>query len=361
MGVYKSKRDGTWCYRFEYKKKLYTKYGFAFEKEAKTAERSKLRELELNAQVDTEAATGFFPVICDRFYEAYASTLKNAYNYKSRLPLIKDCPSLQKPLNEIEQQDIREFRRYIKTKAKLSDLTVNHYHAHVKAVINWWIKEKKLTMINAAETEKMAKTQKVKVRFLYPAEEEILTPFMQRHPKLWPYYVIGLKTGLRLANICDMRVKDVDFVLDQIFIPVTKNGESGYIPIVEELRPYLQEWVKGKGPNDYVVGNYLNKTVSHLFPKLAKEAGVPNFTFHCLRHTYVNNLLSQKQSLYDVSKLILKKDYRSTESHYGHLAMAHLKKVANNVPRLSVSTSESLQKSLQPSQTPLTLNQKTVE
>jgi len=78
--------------------------------------------------------------------------------------------------------------------------TVNHYHATLKAVINWARKQRLFFGENPAWGVEMAKVEKAKVRFLYPSEEKRLTPAVAKDARLWPFYVLALHTGMRLGN-----------------------------------------------------------------------------------------------------------------------------------------------------------------
>lgn len=320
---------GNWFYRFEVDHTRYQEYGFATKDEARAAERKKIADVEAGKKPLSVGAKHLtFTEAARTFYDDYARTLKHEKDYRCRLPFIAEVFKGKK-LVEITRDDIRALREAVKaTGAK--EHTANHYHAHVKALFNWWIEEKELPIRNPAEGVEMASVPKARVRFLYPAEEKILEPFLREHyPRLWPYYRLGLDTGLREANVCGMKVGDVDFVLGQIFVPHTKNGESGYIPIKDTLRPLLAGWMAGKSADQFVMDGYAANTVSNQFTIACREAGIDDFTFHCLRHSFAYKLLSRGVSLYIVSKLLLHKDSRVTEQHYGHLAGSDLAAAVN--------------------------------
>lgn len=343
MGIYKSKRDGNWFYQFKRNKVCYNAYGFASKQEARDAEDVRLKSVtsgkrELGADIRSIS----FAKAAEVFYDEHAYKLNHEGDYRHRLPIIVKCPNLQKRLIDVKKDDIKALREWVaqtqKTKkwvnGKLEEqpvkpLTVNHYHAHVKAVFQWWIDEKELDIANPAGRVEMASTPKARVRFLYPGEEKLLTPVIQQWPQMWPYYVTGLETGLRQGNLTQMRVRDVDLVLGQIFIPISKNGESGYIPISDRLRPWIESWMRGKQPEDRLLGTYTPNSVSNRFTLLVREAGLADFNFHCLRHTFAYYHLSRGESIYKVSKLLLHKDVRVTQQHYGHLATADLASVVN--------------------------------
>jgi integrase len=75
----------------------------------------------------------------------------------------------------------------------------------------------------------MAKVEKAKVRFLYPAEEKRLTPVVAKDSKLWPYYLVGLYTGMRIGELTDLTVKDFnEYPQPMLFIARTRRrAEAG--------------------------------------------------------------------------------------------------------------------------------------
>lgn len=164
----------------------------------------------------------------------------------------------------------------------------------------------------------------------------MLTKIVFEDARIWPYYLLALSTGLRLGNLCRMKGEDVDFSLGKIFVPTSKNGKSGYIPITEELVPILQALIKG--PKQLVLGSYTPSGISHIFPELAKAADVLNFHFHDLRHTFAYHLLSQGESIYKVSKLLLHSSVRVTEEHYGHMAIQDLQSTSDKLSGVYAAT-----------------------
>src|SRR5581483_8713090 len=83
--------------------------------------------------------------------------------------------------------------------------------------------------------------------FLYPEEEKRLTPVVARMPRLWPYYVIALHTGMRLGEISAMRVKDIQlYPTPMIFVPNSKTKRSRYVPLHGLALDVVKDRLKGR-------------------------------------------------------------------------------------------------------------------
>lgn len=354
MSVKTRPRDGTWFYRFNQDRQTYQGYGYATAKLAKAAENTRIKEI----QDGKKTSSSDFKQLSIRdaaqaFYDNHAIKLEGWYSYKAQLVVIAEF-FRNKRLVDLTKDNIRDFCEHVRTNVKtkvwkggeilivpISEHTVQHYFTAIKTIINWWIKEKGFNLPNIAAQIKLKEIPKARVRFLYPSEEKILTPAVEKDGRIWKHYYTALETGLRQWNLCSMKVMDIDFTLNKIFIPISKNGRSGYVPISDRLRLKLIEWTRGKQPTDFALGNIQQTTVSHAFTDIVRAAKIEDFTFHDLRHTFAYNLLRQGEPIYIVSKLLLHRNVKTTEEHYGHLAVSDLGTSVNRVNGIiSVSREE---------------------
>ena len=122
----------------------------------------------------------------------------------------------------------------------VTDHTVRHYNASLRTFFNRLIAEGQWEGKNPALMVPLKKVQKPRVRFFYGQELLDLEQSFRSHAEMWPYYVMGLHTGCRIEELMHMRVKDVDPILGQVFLPDTKNGRSRYV----HLSPNMIDFVK---------------------------------------------------------------------------------------------------------------------
>lgn len=152
-----------------------------------------------------------------------------------------------------------------------------------------------------------------------------------------------LYTGMRKAELENLRWQEVDFKRNQIMIRrkedwQPKSGERD-IPISETLYELLQElWDKSKQikKTDYVFqvkkqGRSRNWMRSRLI-KIGAEAQIDDLTkLHTLRHTFASHLVMQGVDLASVSKLLGHSDIETTMI-YAHLAPEHLARTITKLP-----------------------------
>jgi len=112
---------------------------------------------------------------------------------------------------------------------------------------------------------------------------------------------------------------------------VTKNGERREIPINDTVRKELQSLTR-RLDVPYVF--YDSKTgkpygeIKKSFASACRRAGIKDFRFHDLRHTFASHLVMSGVDLTTVKELLGHKDIRMT-LRYAHLAPSHKVRAVN--------------------------------
>ncbi len=321
--------EGSWYYRFNCGKRPYREQGFSTRAEALAAEALKKAEAVRRSSGGQEFNDSLrLGDACDTYFEEYTLPLKShAKGDRAHIAAIKKYFGNRR-IRDITPRDVESFRRWVFKNAKgisrpqVSPHTVNRYHACLKAIINWMKKKRLYFGENPAWGVEMATVEKARVRFLLPEEEKRLTPIVARSERLWPFYVIGLNTGMRVSEICAIRMKDVIFYPEpMVFVAHSKTKRSRYVPLSEMARKLLMERARDHQdePERRVLDQVQSQMVSRWFKEACQEARVPDFTFHCLRHSFTAHMLSNGVPIYKVSKMLGHSTVTTTESHYGHL------------------------------------------
>ncbi len=137
------------------------------------------------------------------------------------------------------------------------------------------------------------------------------------------YVLVSLYTGARQHNVIAMRWDDIS--LDEMVwtIPVTKNGESLVVDLVEEVRPILirrrirmphdAEWVF---PDPDRATGHMKRPWFH-WRKFLKAAGIQDLRMHDLRHTHASWLIETGADISDVQAALGHKKIE-TSLRYAH-------------------------------------------
>jgi integrase len=136
----------------------------------------------------------------------------------------------------------------------------------------------------------------------------------------------------------DLMWENVDLATNVATIPRTKNGESVTIPLnAAALRALAIFRARGEGSGRVVrniAGETLNVT-AHWFVDAVKVAGIKNFRWHDLRHTFATRLRKKGVSLFNIAELLGHKGLAMTK-RYAHVDAEDLHE---NVARLDGSFS----------------------
>jgi integrase len=176
----------------------------------------------------------------------------------------------------------------------------------------------------------MLKENNQRMRYLSYEECQTLIDVCESHLK--PIVITALNTGMRKGEILNLKWDDVDLKNGFIFVRETKNGDRRDIPINQKLRSALESLYRGSKKNPrqihipyvfyyYRTGNpFLD--VKRSFTTALRKAGIKDFRFHDLRHTFASQLVMAGADIAAVRELLGHKTLTMT-LRYSHLAPNH--------------------------------------
>jgi len=172
---------------------------------------------------------------------------------------------------------------------------------------------------------KVRKLQENNARLRYLSAEECQVLITACDPHLRPVVVTAINTGMRREEILSLEwEKHIDLKHGFILLDRTKNGDRREIPINRTLRETLQALPR-RINSPYVFtdreGNRF-KDLLHSFKSACRRAGIKDFRFHDLRHTFASRLLMSGADIVAVKELLGHKSMQMT-LRYAHLAPSH--------------------------------------
>ena len=117
-----------------------------------------------------------------------------------------------------------------------------------------------------------------------------------------------------------------------IYLAKTKTKNPREIPINDDLAEMFKEIRKEQGLSSRNVFVYNSRVVQKVhkgFKAALKRAGIEDFRFHDLRHTFASHVIMRGGSMKDVQELLGHKTMTMT-LRYAHLSQEH-KKIAVNL------------------------------
>jgi len=122
----------------------------------------------------------------------------------------------------------------------------------------------------------------------------------------------------------------IDFKNKLILLDKTKSGDRLEIPMNEVVVQVLKG-IKREGENVFHVGE-----IKRSFRTALKKAGIKNFRFHDLRHTFASHLVMSGEGLETVQELLGHKGLAMTR-RYAHLLPEHKRKAVGKLEDLFIS------------------------
>ncbi|MEI6704358.1 MAG: site-specific integrase [Deltaproteobacteria bacterium] len=254
---------------------------------------------------------------------------------------------LEKYQSELLSTERSPLKGTISTRPPVKESTVNRKMALIKAMFT---KAHDWHMISDSGKKELSKVKQFKennkrVRFL--ASEEITDlitacesnvislktgePIKLKQSHLKPIVICALNTGCRKEEILSLKWDQVDMKHGFIHLNKTKIDESRQIPISHVLKSVLEELPKEKDcPYVFIAHNSSGRVgdPKKSFATACRKAGITNFHFHDLRHTFASHLVMSGVDITTVSKLLGHKSLTMT-LRYAHLAPNHLTMAVN--------------------------------
>lgn len=226
-------------------------------------------------------------------------------------------------LNDITIDVIEQYQTEVLSKgrkpATVNKLTAVLSHMFTKAA-DW-------NMIDKTNIPRVKKIREENRRLRYLSQEECQTLIDAADNHLKPIVITALNTGMRKGEILGLRWdKHVDLKHNRILLDKTKNGERREIPINDTLKGVLQSITRRLDIPYVFYDNATGKPygdVKKAFATALRRAGITDFHFHDLRHTFASHLVMAGVDITTVSKLLGHKSLKMT-LRYSHLSQGHL-------------------------------------
>lgn len=233
-----------------------------------------------------------------------------------------------RPLDQITRSDLAELAT-MRLGTGVSNATVNRMLALVRAVLRKAATE--WEWIDTAPSVRMLPERNRRVRFLTRAEAERL--LLELPPHLAEIVRFSLATGLREKNVVDLQWANVDMERRccWVWADESKGKAAVSVPLNNDAAAVIRRQ-RGKHPTH--VFTFRDRPVArannHAWAKALERAGIEDFRFHDLRHTWASWHVQSGTPIHVLQEL---GGWKSVEMvrRYAHLSPGHLADYAANV------------------------------
>lgn len=259
--------------------------------------------------------------------------------FKNLLRIIKDKPIMLITSNDIEKYKSERLK-------EVAQSTVNIDLNTIKAIFNIAIRFNWIDKTPCKDIKKIAIPQKERLCF---NELEIKLILNNCNPIIKNIIEIALYTGMRLNEILNIQWKDIN--LNEKVLTIrnkenfkTKTGKMRQIPISENLYTLLSEKLNDSGndkifsfinPESYLFSRngfkLTTNFVSKVFKKVLRKLNINDrFHFHCLRHTFITNLIKSGVNINYVKEIAGHSEIQTT-MNYIHIVTNDLREAVNKI------------------------------
>ena len=216
------------------------------------------------------------------------------------------------PAENCTPEDIRNYILYCINELKLSEATI---HSRLNAIKFYYeqVLKKERFFITIPRPKKPLKLPKV----IAPADIKKMfdgVTNLKHNTMLKLCY--GL--GLRVSEIVNLKITDIDSKSMQVFIERSKGKKDRYVNLPESILPQLRIYFTKYKPIIYLFegqygGQYSSRSAQQVFKNAMLKANInKKLSIHSLRHSFATHLLEQGTDIRFIQELLGHNDIKTT-------------------------------------------------
>jgi integrase/recombinase XerC len=229
--------------------------------------------------------------------------------------------------------DIEGFMQYLSAQ-RMTGVTRVRKLAAIRKFFTF-LEENSILTANPAHTVKGARREEKEPNILYKEQYKALLYEASENIRDYAIIQTFLQTGIRLSELANLRVDEVDFEHRILTVRQGKGKKDRQIPLVDDAVKALRNYMRYRTTQLIVDtdifflaknGTSLNvSTVKYTVAKYIKRAGIrKKVSVHTLRHTFGAHKADKNMSLATLQELMGHKK-KETTLKYIHLAKTNLR------------------------------------
>lgn len=214
-----------------------------------------------------------------------------------------------------------------------SPTTVLRYMASLSTVFTTAVRDWAWLEDSPMKNIKKPKAARGRVRFLDDDERErlLIACKESRNKLLYMCVILAMSTGMRQAELFNLKWSDVDLKDGFLILHETKNGDRRRVPLAGHCLELLREHAKIRRIDTPLlfpgIKNPLNPIdLQQPWETARKNAGITDFTWHDLRHCTASYLAMNGASMADIAAVLGHKTLQMVK-RYAHLSDGHVSNV----------------------------------
>lgn len=227
-----------------------------------------------------------------------------------------------KPLKKIKTQDVRSFLNHLKKEKNYSKPALARKISSLRTFFSFLVSERHLEKdpMEKVSTPKLDKTLPL---VLTPKEaEKFMKEAQKRNARDYAIIVTFLHTGIRVQELCDIKLTDIDYENKTLRIK-GKGGKTRIVRIssraLSSIKKHL-ETRKNTGSEFLFLSNRNRKLSKREVQRIVKKyilfAGLnPKISCHKLRHTFATHSLQKGMDIRLIQRQLGHQKLSTTEKY----------------------------------------------
>ncbi len=252
----------------------------------------------------------------ERTVEAYVSLFEEFINYYNT-----------KKIDEITEPEIVAYMRYLVQERGIS---TSYQNQAINAIKFYYEKvlggARKVYFVDRPQKE-------YKLPTVLSVEEVQLLISSVTNLKHRVMVMICYSAGLRLSEVLNLTLTDIDYDRMQIAVRNSKSNKDRYTLLSEALLPALQAYIKAYSPEHFLFegitgGKYSDRSFQNVVRNAARAiCSNKKITVHTLRHSFATHLMENGVDLRYIQVLLGHQSSKTTEiyTHMTSKAMSGIK------------------------------------
>lgn len=240
-----------------------------------------------------------------KFHAELKGLTKNTQDeYYTKAKMLQDF--YDKPATELDVEDIQKYLHYLYTVRKNSSGTINTYISGIKFLYNFVLD----MPINSNKIPRHKKRHKIPDILTRDEVQLLLNSCNNLRDKA--ILMTMYSSGLRLSEVTNLKVCDIDSENMQLFIKNGKGNKDRYAILSQTNLECLREYWKQYRPEEWLFYSR-NKTGKHITERAAQDvfksakinSGITkNISSHTLRHSFATHLLENGTNIFYIKQLL---------------------------------------------------------
>ncbi len=152
--------------------------------------------------------------------------------------------------------------------------------------------------------------------------------------------LLAYSAGLRVSEVVNLKVEDINSDRMQIFIKKAKGKKDRIVPLSQSLLPLLRKYYSIYKPKEWLFeaqngkDGYSTRSAQNIFKNAFKNLGLPEAcSFHSLRHSYATHLLENGTNLRYIQELLGHNDIKTT-LRYTHVSKNAIENIESPLDKI---------------------------